>query len=339
MLLKFLYLNYISKYIMTYNLKTYFNLVYHNFLLIYIQELLLQEHNKTLDLSKEEDKDLYEKILQNKKDNKKLSDSIDEIIFKMINDSHNKYILYKDWLNINKEKVKNKFIIFTNKDTIDNKNYDKFDEFNDNECGKKPKGLWFGYGSDWLNYNLHYNLKDVGSLFIFNYNCCIEIEINISDKILFVESYQQLFDLGLLIDDTDHISENPKKCPNWEKIHRDYDGMVIISDDIELLERDENGYIIDEKMADKYKPGKNLYNIFTRWSIKSGVLWKNLDKHIKYYRIIGYYNKEKNVFETFIFSDITDKIVISDYKKKIKLKQFIFEFEEKNKLIKYVNSH
>lgn len=143
-------------------------------------------------------------------------------------------------------KIKGKYIITTNSDKLKRINYMKYNNKIDWTKQRKPYGFWFSVGDDWIKYLCENELERVAN----KYDYIINLKIIKSPKILIIS--------GKTIN---KIIKNNKI--DWKYILTNYDGLILNSNDIYDMDTDIGSY-------------------FYGWDIKSGVIWRNVNKYVEY---------------------------------------------------------
>lgn len=141
-------------------------------------------------------------------------------------------------------KIKGKYIITTNSDKLKRINYMKYNNKIDWTKERKPYGFWFSVGDEWIRY-ISENEKIAN-----RYKYIISIKVKKSPKILII-SRKNI---------NKYIKNNKI---DWKYIFASYDGLILNSNDIYDMDTDIGSY-------------------FYGWDIKSGVIWRNVNKYVEY---------------------------------------------------------
>jgi hypothetical protein len=146
------------------------------------------------------------------------------------------------------QKIKGKYIITTNIDKLKRINYMKNNKTIKNN---KPYGFWFSVGDEWIRYLCENEFENIANK--YNY-IIISIKINTS-TILIVKKYKDI---------EKYVKNNNI---NWKLLFNGYDGIIVKSNDI-------------------YDSFSDIGSLFYGWDIKSGVIWKNVNKYVEYKNVI-----------------------------------------------------
>ena len=139
-----------------------------------------------------------------------------------------------------------KYIILSKYDKLKRVNYMKNNNIVKNN---KPHGLWFSINNEWINYICDNEMKQ----YINNYNYLIKIKIKKDNKILIITK--------------DNFKYKKNGGINWKYLFNNYDGIILNSD---LIKNDTS----------------DIYYLFYGWDVKSGVIWRNVNKYVTYEKII-----------------------------------------------------
>jgi hypothetical protein len=88
--------------------------------------------------------------------------------------------------------------------------------------GRKPKGLWYGLGDEWLSFT-EYNMKRL--LKEYNYVYTVQPSLNV----LYISDLEELIEFTKRYG-ADYDAFSDQKCPGigWKAVSKDYDGIEII---------------------------------------------------------------------------------------------------------------
>jgi hypothetical protein len=118
--------------------------------------------------------------------------------------------------------------------------------------GRKPKGLWYGLGDEWLSFT-EYNMKRLLKKYNYVYT------VQPSQNVLYISDLEELIEFTKRYG-ADYDAFSDQKCPGigWKAVSKDYDGIEIIP------------FIYG---AGDLPAGEDCVFWYYGWDVASGCIW------------------------------------------------------------------